>query len=146
MQKNTKILLGLAAVGVVAFALFRNFGVKATGAVVLNSPLGKSNDTSNEQKELIEKIKNIGTPKEGDIVQTSFGKNKFSNGVWTKYAEVWQGFAYDKDHPLCPKGYKYVYYPLIKGFKEHKSDKNGGKCVENSVNITIPNYNAPNPL
>lgn len=137
MQKQTKILLGLAAAGVVAFALWRNFGVKATGGVVLDSALGTSNDTSNEQKELIEKIKTLGTPKEGDTIQTSFGKNKFSNGVWTKYAEVWQGFADDKTHPVCPQGYKYVYFPLIKGFKEHLADANGGKCVENSVNITI---------
>lgn len=146
MEKSTKIILGLAAASVVAFALWRNFGVKATGGVVLNSALGTSNDTSNEQKELIEKINTIETPKEGDLIQTSFGKNRFANGVWTKYAEVWQGFADDKNHPVCPKGYKYVYFPLIKGFKEHSTDSKGGKCVENSVDITISNPFAPKPI
>jgi len=136
MGKQTKILIGLAAAGVVAFALWRNFGVKSTGSIVLNSPLGTTNDTSNEQKELIEKIKNVGNPKEGDTIITSFGKNKFSNGVWTKYAEVWQGFANEQKNK-CPNGYRYVKYPLIKGFKEHMSDIYGGKCVENDVNITI---------
>ena len=65
MERKTKILLGLATIGVVAFALWRNYGVKATNSVILGSPLGSSNDTSNEQKELIQKIKDTGTPKEG---------------------------------------------------------------------------------
>ena len=137
MEKQTKILLGLAAASIVAFALWRNYKVKPTGCIVLNSPLGTPNDTSNEQKELIKKIDNLQVIKEGDIIETSFGKNIFKNGVWTKYAEVWQGFADDKTHPVCPPGYKYVYFPLIKGFREHLADKNGGKCVENSLNITI---------
>jgi hypothetical protein len=138
MERKTKILLGLATIGVVAFALWRNYGVKATNSVILGSPLGSSNDTSNEQKELIQKIKDTGTPKEGDILLTSFGKNKFSNGVWTKYAEVWGDFADDKNKPKCPQGFKYVKYPLIKGFKEHLKDAQGGKCVENSVDVVIP--------
>ena len=147
MGKQTKILLGLAAAGVVAFALWRNFGVKATNSVVLNSALGNSNDNTNEQKELIQKIQQSGMPKEGDIIITSFGKNKFSNGVWTKYAEVWQGFADDKDHSNCPQGWKYVKFPLIKGLTEHPTNKNGGKCVENNLyDIIIPNKLAPKPI
>jgi hypothetical protein len=137
MEKQTKILIGLAAAGVVAFALWRNYKVKPTNGIVLDTPLGTDKDTSNEQKELIQKINNMEVIKDGDIIQTSFGKNIFKNGVWTKYAEVWQGFADDKTHPICPPGYKYVYFPLIKGFKEHLPDKNGGKCVENSLDITV---------
>jgi hypothetical protein len=86
---NNNILYLVLALGV-AFALWRNYGVKATGGIVLDSALGSEKDTSNEQKELIEKIKLTGTPKEGDKIQTSFGKNIFFNGVWTKYAEIWQ--------------------------------------------------------
>jgi hypothetical protein len=37
----------------------------------------------------------------------------------------------------CPNGMKYVEFPIIKGFKEHISDTQGGKCVENSVDIAI---------
>ena len=37
----------------------------------------------------------------------------------------------------CPEGYKYVEYPIIKGFREHLSDNMGGKCVENSVDIAV---------
>ena len=37
----------------------------------------------------------------------------------------------------CPEGFKYVQYPIIKGFKEHKADSRGGKCVENSVDIAV---------
>ena len=33
----------------------------------------------------------------------------------------------------CPQGYKYVEFPIIKGFKENQSDSAGGKCVENKV-------------
>ena len=137
MDKNTKILLGLATAGVVAFALWRNYKVKPTYGIVLDTPLGTPKDTSNEQKELIEKINNMPLIKEGDIIETSFGKNIFKNGVWTKYAEVWQGFSDDKNRPTCPNGYKYVKYPLIKGFKEHSADKYGGKCVENNVDIAV---------
>jgi hypothetical protein len=145
MEKQTKILLGLAAAGVVAFALWRNYGVKPTNGVILNTALGNSNDTTNEQKELIKKIQEAGIPKEGDTIETSFGKNKFSNGVWTKYAEVWQGFSDDKD-PYCPQGWKYVEYPIIKGLAEHPSNKYGGKCVENSLNdVFTPNLTAPKP-
>lgn len=152
MEKNTKILLGLAAAGVVAFALWRNFGVKATNSVVLNTPFGDSHiENSNEQKELMKDIRDKyaigGKPSEGDTILTSFGKNKFSNGVWTKYAEVWQGFADDKDHPTCPQGWKYVKFPLIKGLSEHPTGKNGGKCVENNLyNIFTPNINSPKPI
>lgn len=72
------------------FTLWRNFGVKPIGGIVLNSPFG-SNEKSNEQKELIKKIQSIGrAPKDGDILITSFGKNIFTNGAWVKYAEVWQ--------------------------------------------------------
>jgi hypothetical protein len=37
----------------------------------------------------------------------------------------------------CPDGFKYVEYPMIKGFREHLSDDMGGKCVENSVDIAV---------
>jgi hypothetical protein len=38
---------------------------------------------------------------------------------------------------FCPDGFKYVEYPMIKGFREHLSDSAGGKCVENSVDIPV---------
>ena len=164
MEKQTKILLGLAAAGVVAFALWRNFGVKAKNGIILDSPFGDTTtDTSNEQKELIQDIQSKykigGRPSDGDTLDTSFGKYKFvltkagngmwivDEGYWTKYAEVWQGFADDKDHPICPQGWKYVKFPLIKGLAEHPTDKNGGKCVENSLyDIFTPNITAPKPI
>lgn len=155
MEKQTKILIGVGLVGLVGYALWRNFGVKPKGSVILNSAWGNSTDSSNtkEQKELIAKIqeahKDFSRVKDGDTLTTSFGKYKFimtkapteeghwydEKGYWTKYAEVWQGFADDKNNIICPQGYKYVRYPIIKGFKEHLSNK--GKCVENDVNVTI---------
>ena len=42
---------------------------------------------------------------------------------------------------------KYVKFPLIKGLAEHPTDKNGGKCVENSLyDIFTPNITAPKPI
>lgn len=38
---------------------------------------------------------------------------------------------------VCPQGYKYVEYPIIKGFREHLRDGSGGKCVENSVYVAV---------
>jgi hypothetical protein len=37
----------------------------------------------------------------------------------------------------CPDGFKYVEYPMIKGFREHLSDSAGGKCVEDNVDIAV---------
>ena len=111
MEKNTKIAIGLGVAALVGFALWRNYGVKPKDVVILNSPFGGSADTTNEQKELRQKIyetyKIGGRPSDGDTLQTSFGKYKFimtkapteerhyidTEGYWTKYAEVWENFA-----------------------------------------------------
>jgi hypothetical protein len=154
MERNTKILLGVGVVGLVGYALWRNYGVKPKDVVILSSGFGNpSTDTSNEQKELIKSIQSTykigGRPSDGDKLDTSFGKYKFvltkagngmwiaNEGYWTKYAEVWQGFADDKNQSICPKGFKYVRFPIIHGFQEHTTDSRGGKCVENDVNVTI---------
>lgn len=110
MENNTKIAIGLAA-ALVGFALWRNYGVKPKDVVILNSYKGDSSkETSNEQKELIQKIaqierinsvipERIEMPK---TLETSFGKYKFistSNGYWSNYgywtknAEVWENFS-----------------------------------------------------
>jgi hypothetical protein len=117
MEKNTKIAIGLGVAALVGFTLWRNYGVKAKDAIILDSPFGGSADT-NEQKELIQKIyeryKIGGIPSDGDTLQTSFGKYKFimtnkptsenhfldAKGYWTKYAEVWENFS-DADSKNC---------------------------------------------
>ena len=93
MQNNTKIAIGLGVAALVGFALWRNYGVKPKDVVILNSYLGDSSkETSNEQKELIQKIAKL---KPENTVETSFGKYKYieKEGYWTKYAEVWENFA-----------------------------------------------------
>jgi hypothetical protein len=99
MQNNTKIAIGLGVAALVGFALWRNYGVKPKDVVILNSYLGDSSkETSNEQKELIDKIRkimlSIGTDGP-ETLETSFGKYKYieKEGYWTKYAEVWENFA-----------------------------------------------------
>jgi hypothetical protein len=79
--KNKIILLGI--IGLVGFTLWRNYGVKAKGAVILDAE-----NKTNEQKELLNKIKNT-NPKEGDELKTSFGYYKLSNGNWIKTKEIW---------------------------------------------------------
>jgi len=81
MQKKLFILLLL---GLVAFTLWRNYGVIAKG-----DKLDLSSIKTNEQKELFEKIKNM-EPKEGDEVQTSFGFYQYQNKGWIKVKEVWE--------------------------------------------------------
>ena len=93
MENNTKIAIGLGVAALVGFALWRNYGVKSKDVVILNSYLGDSSkETSNEQKELIEKISKL---KPENTVETSFGKYKYNEkeGYWTKYAEVWENFS-----------------------------------------------------
>jgi hypothetical protein len=93
MEKQTKILLGLAAVGVVAYIVLK--------------------------------------PKKSNLI----GKQKFSSpNIMGVPVRVENFGGPDK---VCPQGYKYVEFPIIKGFKEHISDAQGGKCVENSVDIAI---------
>jgi hypothetical protein len=94
MGKQTKILLGLAAAGIVAYLVLK--------------------------------------PKKSNLI----GKQKFSNpnimGVPIRIKNNFGG-----PDKTCPDGYKYVEYPIIKGFREHLSDSAGGKCIENSVNIAV---------
>lgn len=89
MEKQTKILLGLAAAGVVAYLVLK--------------------------------------PKKSNLI----GKQKFSSpnimGVPVRVGN------FDGPEKSCPDGYKYVEFPIIKGFKENQSDSAGGKCVENKV-------------
>jgi hypothetical protein len=79
--KNKIILLGI--IGLIGFVFWRNYGVKAKGAVILDAE-----NKTNEQKELVNKIKNT-NPKEGDELKTSFGYYKLSNGNWIKTKEIW---------------------------------------------------------
>jgi hypothetical protein len=120
MEKQTKILLGVGVAGLVGYALWRNFGVKPKGAVILDSAWGNSTAPNNtkEQKELIEKIRDVHRDftrvKEGDTLTTSYGKYKFirtkapteegyyldEEGYWIKYGEVWENFAASKQKKL----------------------------------------------
>jgi hypothetical protein len=93
MENKTKIAIGLAAAGVVAYLVLK--------------------------------------PKKSNLI----GKQKFSNpNIMGVPIRIKNFGGPDK---ACPQGYKYVEYPIIKGFKEHLSDSMGGKCIENSVNITM---------
>ena len=90
MEKQTKILIGIAAAGVVAYLVLK--------------------------------------PKKSNLI----GKQKFSSpnimGVPVRIKNNCGG-----TEKSCPDGYKYVEFPIIKGFKEHQSDSAGEKCVENRV-------------
>ena len=93
MENNTKIAIGLGVAALIGFALWRNYGVKPKDVVILNSYDGDSSkETTNEQKELIQKIAKL---KPENTVETSFGKYKYieKEGYWTKYAEVWENFS-----------------------------------------------------
>jgi hypothetical protein len=93
MESQTKILILVAIAGLIAFTLWRNYGVLAKGSVILDSAFGKDKDNTNEQKELIQKIHNSYTmqnsPNEADKIKTSFGFYRFNKGAWIKYAEIW---------------------------------------------------------
>lgn len=80
-MKN-KILL--IVIGLLGFTLWRNYGVKAKGAIILDAE-----NKTNEQKELANKIKQT-NPKAGDEIKTSFGYYKLSNGNWIKTKEIWE--------------------------------------------------------
>jgi hypothetical protein len=82
MDNNKKILI-LSVIGILGFTFWRNYGVKAKGAVILDAE-----NKTNEQKELVNKIKNT-NPKEGDELKTSFGYYKLSNRNWIKTKEIW---------------------------------------------------------
>jgi CobQ-like glutamine amidotransferase family enzyme len=82
MDKN-KILI-LAIIGVLGFTFWRNYGVKAKGAIILDAE-----NKTNEQKELVNKIKST-NPKQGDELKTSFGYYKLIDGNWVKTKEIWE--------------------------------------------------------
>ena len=82
MKKQNKIL-ALSLIVVLGFTFWRNYGVKAKGAIILDAE-----NKTNEQKELVNKIKET-NPKEGDELKTSFGYYKISNGNWIKTKEIW---------------------------------------------------------
>ena len=82
MTNKNKILL--VTIGLFGFTFWRNYGVKAKGAVILDAE-----NKTNEQKELVNKIKNT-NPKDGDELKTSFGYYKLSNGNWIKTKEIWE--------------------------------------------------------
>jgi len=71
-------------VGLVAFVLWRNYGVIAKGEAI-----DLTNVKTNEQKELFDKVKNMSF-KEGDTVRTSFGYYQYQNRNWIKTREVWE--------------------------------------------------------
>jgi hypothetical protein len=82
LSNKNKILL--AILGILGFTFWRNYGVKAKGAVILDAE-----NKTNEQKELVNKIKET-NPKEGNELKTSFGYYKLSNGNWIKTKEIWE--------------------------------------------------------
>jgi len=89
MEKQTKILLGLAAAGVVAYLVLKS---------KKSNLIGKQKFSSPNIMGVPIRVENFGGPEKS-----------------------------------CPEGYKYVEFPIIKGFKENQSDSAGGKCVENRV-------------
>ena len=82
MSNKNKILI-IAIICILGFTFWRNFGVKAKGALILDTE-----NKTNEQKELVNKIKST-NPKEGDEVKTSFGYYKIYNDNWIKTKEIW---------------------------------------------------------
>jgi hypothetical protein len=93
MEKHTKILIGLAAAGVVAYLVLK--------------------------------------PKKSNLI----GKQKFSSPNIMGVPVRVENFG--GPNKICPNGMKYVEYPIIKGFREHLRDGEGGKCVENSVDVAV---------
>jgi hypothetical protein len=83
-MNNKNKILALSLLVLLGFTFWRNYGVKAKGAVILDAE-----NKTNEQKELVNKIKNT-NPKEGDELKTSFGYYKLSNGNWIKTKEIWE--------------------------------------------------------
>lgn len=81
MSKKAAIVLFL---GLITFTLWRNYGVVAKGDKV-----DLADAKTNEQKELLEKVKDM-QPKQGDEVLTSFGYYQFQNKNWVKVKEVWE--------------------------------------------------------
>ena len=81
MSKKIAIIL---FVGLVTFTLWRNYGVIAKG-----DKLDLTDVKTNEQKELLEKVKDM-QPKEGDEVKTSFGYYQYRSKDWIKVKEVWE--------------------------------------------------------
>lgn len=79
-------------IAIVGFTLWRNYGVLPKRAVILDTALGSDKDTTNEQKELKNKIKATNKqPVEGDVLSTSFGFYRFnSSGNWIKFKEIWE--------------------------------------------------------
>jgi hypothetical protein len=83
-MNNKNKILALSLLVLLGFTFWRNYGVKAKGAVILDAE-----NKTNEQKELVNKIKGT-NPKEGDELKTSFGYYKLSNGNWIKTKEIWE--------------------------------------------------------
>jgi hypothetical protein len=83
MSNNKKILI-LSVIGLLSFTLWRNYGVKAKGSIILDAE-----NKTNEQKELVSKIKET-NPKEGLELKTSFGYYKLIDGNWVKTKEIWE--------------------------------------------------------
>jgi hypothetical protein len=81
MTKKLSILLFL---GLVAFSIWRNYGVVAKGDKV-----DLTNPKTNEEKQLYDKVKDM-QPKEGDEVLTSFGYYQYKSKDWIKVKEVWE--------------------------------------------------------
>ena len=83
-MSNKNKILTLTIIGVLGFTFWRNYGVKAKGAIILDAE-----NKTNEQKELVNKIKET-NPKEEDELKTSFGYYKIFNGNWIKTKEIWE--------------------------------------------------------
>jgi hypothetical protein len=82
LSNKNKILL-ITVISILGFTFWRNYGVKAKGAIILDA-----RNKTNEQKELVNKIKETNA-KDGDELKTSFGYYKISNGNWIKTNEIW---------------------------------------------------------
>jgi len=84
-----KGVITLGVITLLGFTLWRNYGVLPKNSVILDPNSDNSKGRTNEQKELINKVKNI-NPKDGDEVKTSFGYYTLSNGNWIKTNEIWE--------------------------------------------------------
>ena len=81
MENKTVIFFIL---GIVAFTLWRNYGVIAKG-----EKLPLDNPTTNEEKELYEMVKTHVQIIDGQTLSTSFGVYEYRSGNWVKIKEIW---------------------------------------------------------
>jgi hypothetical protein len=109
MEKNTKILLGLAAAGVVAYLLLKPKKAVSSNNNVVSAP-NEYQFIKGSQEEIAfengkgRKYSPFESPENGDLIQTDFGYYKYvvtdeNSGYWIK--------QYNCENGYCVKvGYK----------------------------------------